>query len=126
MQIRNVTEEKIQNALDQTNKEFDNNLRFREISEDGKTRAGLPKFKVTLTVQNSRAKGGRISPWTGRRIAAACWHAYGTFMDSLPEETEIVVRWVNGVQKIRPGDPWQDMNIGGPYRRSYYSDACEC
>lgn len=125
MLIRNATEEQIRDALDQTNEDFDSNIRFKRLDAAGNTRAGDPKHTVTLTVNDSRAAGGRRSN-KGRRIAAACWHAHGTFMDALPEDCEIVVAIRTGREVKRPGDPWQDFNIGSDYYPMYYSEACDC
>lgn len=121
MLIRNVTEDKINDALDTVNEQFDGNIRFKKFDAAGNTRSGDPKFIVTLTVNNSRSPGGRRSH-SGRRVAAACWHVHGTFFDALPEECEIVAMGL----KIRPGDPWQDRNIGSNWSPLYYSEACDC
>ena len=116
------TSEEIQNALDLTNDEFENNIIFKRFEFVGNTRDGREKNRVTLTVKSSREKGGRIGQ-SGKRVAAACWHVHGTFFDNLPEGTEIVI---GSSKKYYSGDPWEDTNIGSLYNPLYYSEACDC
>ena len=125
MLIRNATEKDIRDALAETNEDFDNNIRFKRLDAAGKTRAGDPKHTVTLTVHSSKESGSRRSR-SGRRIAAACWHAHGTFMDALPENCEIVTTIGRGRETKRPGDPWQDANVGSDFYPLYFSEACDC
>ena len=125
MLIRNATYDDIIEALNQVNAEFDGNIKTKRFDHAGKTRQGGDKYNVTLSVNDSRAKGGRRGR-SGRRIAAACWHAYGTFRDYLPEGTEVISNTAKGRDVEHPGDPWQDWNIGSAYYPFYYSDACDC
>ena len=125
MKIRNITREEIEKALADANETFDNNLTFKRLDEDGQTRQGGQKFIVTLTVKNSAASGGRVSPG-GRRISAACWHAHGTFMDALPAETEIAINWVKGCITKHPGDPWEDWQIRSNGISVMASESCHC
>lgn len=111
----------IRKALDQTNQEFEDNIIFKRFEFIGNTRDGIEKNRVTLTVKSSRDKGGRRG-FTGRRVAAACWHVHGTFFDNLPDGTEIEA---NG-DKLHAGDRWVDRNIGSLYNPLYYSEACDC
>ena len=125
MLIRNATENDIRKALAIANEEFEDNLKFKRLDAAGRTRSGDPKFTVTLTVKNSRELGGRRA-YSGRRIAAACWHSHGVFMDALPEECEIVTTIGRNRETKRPGAPWQDANIGSMMYPLYFSEACEC
>jgi len=111
----------IVSALKCANKKFDNNLIFKRFETIGYTRDGIEKNRVTLTVKSSRDAGGRRG-LSGKRVAAACWHAHGTFFDHLPHGTKIEA---NG-EKYQAGDPWVDRNIGSLYQPMYYSEACEC
>jgi len=111
----------IENALNKANEEFDNNLKFKRFEFIGYTRDKIEKNRVTLTVKSSRDKGGRRG-FSGKRVAAACWHAHGTFFDNLPLGTEISA---NG-STFYAGDRWVDGNIGSLYYPMYYSEACEC
>lgn len=126
MLIKNVAEHQLYKALDVANEKFDGNLRFKRIERAGFTRAGREDWNVTLTVSSSKGKGARIG-FSGRRIAAACWHAHGAFMDNLPENAVIVVSGGrDGKMTLYPGSPWVDRNIGSMMQPLYYSDACEC
>jgi len=113
--------EGIEKALENANLEFDNNLIFNRFDFIGYTKDKIEKYQVTLTVKSSKEKGGRIG-LSGKRVAAACWHAHGTFFDNLPEGTEINATG----SKFYAGDRWVDRNIGSVYRPFYYSEACEC
>lgn len=108
----------ILNALKTANKEFNNNLKFRNTPiKKGKA------YQFTLTVKSSRDKGGRRSAsWNSDRyVSAACWHAYGTFFDALPKGTKIYTS-----HYFKAGDEWEDWVIGPPIKPVFYSDACDC
>jgi hypothetical protein len=112
----------IEKALEQANQEFEDNLIFKRFEFIGRTRDGKEKNRVTLTVKSSRDKGGRRG-FSGKRVAAACWHAHGTFFDNLPHGTEIVI---GSNTKYYAGDPWVDTQIGSIMQPMYYSEACDC
>lgn len=122
MLIKDVSRGDLEYALRLTNEQFDNNIIFKRIDV---TNSKNTHWNVTLTVKSSKGKGSRISH-NGRRIAAACWHAHGTFMDNLPTHARIVTSSVGGRVTVKPGDEWQDRNIGSVYYPFYYSEACEC
>ena len=115
----NATSHELQQALELTNRNFNDNVKFKRIEQTGS------RVTFTLTVKSSKDKGGRLSH-TGRRIAAACWHVHGEFFDNLlaiqPEA------WIKtGQKKIDAnGGNWEDWNIGSNYQPMYYSQACEC
>ena len=121
MIIKNATRKEIDNALLKANTQFDNNLKFKNIDFVGYTREKNEKYRVTLSVHNSKNPGSRIGH-SGKRVAAACWHAYGTFIDALPKVAEVEA---NG-RIISPGDMWYDWNIGSMYQPLFYSEACDC
>ena len=121
MIIRGATKAEIEHALEKANEKFGGNLRFKTFEPKGFTRHGLPKFSVTLTVHSSKEAGSRRSP-RGNRIAAACWHAHGVFMDSLPNGAE--VETMQG--KSKPGDRWQDWNAGSEAYPASMSTLCDC
>lgn len=135
MLIKNVYRQDVIDALAAVNAEFDNNIVFSRFDFAGRTRKGGSKYQVTLSVKSSKGKGARRSH-SGRRIAAACWHVYGTFMDALPESATISAPAVVGYSSMgrekiarrdrRPGDEWQDWNIGSLFQPMYYSEACDC
>lgn len=121
MIIRKASEFQIRQALNTANEKFDGNLRFKTFQSKGNTRQGLPKFSVTLTVHSSKEAGARRSH-RGSRMAAACWHAHGVFVDSLPAGAE--VETIAG--KRRPGEPWQDWNAGSEAYPVRMSELCDC
>ncbi len=125
MQVRNASRDQIQWALNLINTRYDNNIVFKRLDDDGLTRQGGEKWIVTLGVTNSANVGSKRSP-SGRRIAAACWHAYGYFMDALPTGSEIVTSTGNGRRVSKPGDKWQDWNIWSTYDPFMASAACNC
>jgi len=120
MLVKNVTVQDLESALERVNQNFGGNVRFRSVTPCGKN------IRFTLTVNNSRGPGGRLghvnNKGVQRHIASACWHVHGEFFDALPPAAVIVARGKN----IRPGDPWQDDNIGGTYHPLYFSEACDC
>jgi len=121
-----LDESDIRTALMNANVQFGGNLEFKRFDHAGKTRHGENKFTVTLTVKDSRKPGSRRST-SGRRIAAACWHAHGRFFDALPGTTRIVTSCgQNGTLNTYPGVPWNDFNIGSLYQPMYMSEACDC
>lgn len=124
MIITGATEVQIKQALADANRDFDGNLRFKRFDKVKVRRDGRPVYSVTLTVVDSRRKGSRRSS-NGRRIAAACWHAYGTFIDCLPAGTEVETS-AGGLRKVRPGDRWHDWNAGSIMYPVFISKLCEC
>ena len=123
MIIRNVTRRDLYEALERTSEVFGGNSTFFALEPVGRTRRGGEKWHVRLTVEDSLGPGSRRSH-EGRRIRAACWHAHGTFFDALPPEAEIIV--AGEVNVHRPGDEWQDRNIGSQMYPLYHSEACNC
>jgi hypothetical protein len=120
--VRNVNLDDLDWALATVNGLFNNNVRWRRSPEWlNNSRGKGSSYRCTLTVWDSGEEGGRRSA-SGRRVAAACWHIYGAFFDALPGHAVISANGVNH----RPGDTWEDRNIGGQWAPFYYSDACEC
>ena len=124
--IRKVTREQIVKALEETNKLFDGNITFKKIVPKGNN------YTVTLTVNRSKGKGGRLGFTMSddekpRHISAACWHVYGTFFDHIFDQSTDAIIISNG-DKIAfdNGQNWNDRNIGSQVRPLLYSDACEC
>jgi hypothetical protein len=113
-------------ALAKVNERFDGNLKFRNEPEPA-NQSGTA-WRVTLSVHESGGKGGRRSVGffnAGRKIAAACWHAYGFFFDALFEVCpEAVVRTNRMITK--DSGNWIDWDIGAPIAPAPYSSACEC
>ena len=124
MLVRDATYEDICRALDKTNVDFDSNIKFKRCDYAGQTRQDRAKFTVTLTVFDSSGPGGRRGR-EGRKISAACWHVHGRFMDHLPDHAEIVSSMPTR-HVVKPGDPWQDWDVGSYFAPMQMSLACEC
>jgi len=107
-------------ALDETNKLFNDNIVIKKVKAVNQART---RWSITLGVLDSRAPGSRKG-LSGRRIAACCWHAYGTFMDALPPYARFKSSHLN--DWMMPGEEWQDWNIGSVWNPMMYSEACDC
>lgn len=117
-------------ALQLINNGYNNNIRFkREPEYIGADRNGRFKYRFTLTVHNSSAAGARRSP-SGRRIAAACWHAHGHFFDALFDADPsalIIVADTTGERTIdRISGNWRDRQVGSIFAPYMYSELCDC
>ena len=122
----NATEGELNLALARLNSEYDNNISFKRFDVAGN------RVNFTLTVKDSRGTGSRKSH-TGRRIAAACWHAHGRFFEILTgidREIFVMTTGSNGLMRIdgelNKDNNWQDRNIGSRMMPFYYSEACDC
>ena len=119
MKVKNATKEQLSQALDNVNKRFDGNINI-DIS---KKIGNFLQFR--LGVESSKAPGARRSP-SGRRIAAACWHAHGFFFEELFEIAPMAeVRALDRIITVDGGN-WIDWNIGSVYAPCRFSTACEC
>jgi len=120
----NVTVGELDKALEKTNERYEGNLIWKRSPE----RVGR-RFRFTLTVKTSKGKGGRRGH-SGRRIAAACYHAHGDFFDNLLEiqpEAFVLVAGAKGQKRIDiDGGNWEDYNLGSNWRPLYASEACDC
>lgn len=121
MIIKGATRDQIEAAVDRTSRTYSGNIRIKSIAATGHTRAGAPKFSVTITCKTSKGPGARRSP-EGRKVAAACWHAHGVFIDSLPASAQVESMGV----KTHPGAPWRDWNAGSMRAPKKMSQCCEC
>lgn len=122
MYIKNVTQKDLDKALKIVNKKFSNNVIWNNFKQLSKNR-----FQITLRVKSSKEPGHRVSAKSfptdkQKRLISACWHVHGEFFDALPKDAEIRAR--NLV--IKPGDAWNDCNIGSMMFPTYFSEACEC
>jgi hypothetical protein len=108
-------EQTIREALDNVNRVFDNNIKFKRLD------VRRNHCVVTLGVISSKEAGSRRSH-IGRRIAAACWHAHGHLFDWLPPDTKIVSLG----RKFTAGDPWHNWNVGSQFQPIQMSETCDC
>ena len=80
--ITNATIDELEAALRKVNEKYEDNITFKTIGWKSKNRRTF-----TLTVVDSRGKGGRRGR-QGQRVKAACWHVHGDFFDALFEINE--------------------------------------
>ncbi len=124
MIIKHATGAQIRAAVAAVAALFEGNIKAEIEARTRAARDGLKgTHRVKLGVKSSRAPGGRRSH-KGRRIAAACWHAFGHFFDALPSGA--IIDGAVG-EKARPaGAPWLDRQIGSHFQPLKYSQACDC
>lgn len=115
----NATIIELNRALELVNERFNNNIKFKRLDNKGNRKI------FTLTVKNSKDAGGRIG-FTGKRVAAACWHAHGYFFDALFSINENIYIYSMGKKITADSGNWQDKNIGSIMSPLYYSQACKC
>lgn len=119
----NVTAEDLERALDTLNAEkYNGNLRFKRGPEpDGRA------LSFTITVNDSSGPGAKYNQVTGRRVAAACWHAHGDLFDALigiaPD-----ARIKTAISTVTAdGGNWVDVPATGrAYGPLYASQMCHC
>lgn len=132
MKISNVSKKELYIALLFTNEKFEENIGFRDIEPLNKKET---RWKVLLKAKDSRGLGAKrgFPAWEGfdkapnwekrRHLPYACWHAHGVFFDGLPSGARIYLA-SEGLH--RPGDPWQDRQIGAILNPYFHSEACDC
>jgi hypothetical protein len=124
--LTNASWDDLQHALlEINNTRYDRNIRFKKWRDEG-TRE--KRIRFTLTVVSSRGPGARRSG-TGRRIAAACWHAHGHFFEALFRINPLAWVKVDRQGKIKITEDygnWQDCTIGSRAMPMMFSEACEC
>lgn len=117
--IRNVTKEQIEKALEQTNTKFEDNIIFNRFDQTGKN------FAVTLKVKSSSCSGARIG-FSGKKMAIACWHVYGTFFDEIFKVCPNAVVISMGEKITAEYGNWQDKQVGSIVDPRLYSEMCHC
>jgi hypothetical protein len=117
----NATIQELTQALNEVNKKFDGNIRFKTL--DG---INSKRNTFTLTVYDSKKPGGRMGQH-GRHIAAACWHVHGYLFEALLKINPDIFIISGGKLRIdKTGGNWIDRNIGSMVQPLYYSEACDC
>jgi hypothetical protein len=132
-------EQAIRAALLAIYDDYNGNVKLKRCDPAGGNRAGGENWNVTLTVHTSKARGATVREdhWGKyklgyKRVAAACWHAYGDFMNALPNGTTVISSpMLMGIQPIGPlvvghDNLWRDYNVGSMMYPMYASDACNC
>jgi hypothetical protein len=117
--------EALDRALSIASKAYGENLVWRRSPDrDGKG------YSCTLTVVDSRKQGARRGR-SGRRIAAACWHAYRDFIRACFAEGATRVKscradWTSLDNFEDTYEATGDANMGSMFEPLCYADACEC
>ena len=124
----------IDDALAAANRRFDGNIVLKRGDQQSAS-----EWQVTLTVVSSRRPGAVVKPvlcpkgngkgW--RRVSAACYHAYGRFMEALPSGTTVYSKppYLNVPPRtiiIGLDQVWQDFNVGSQLYPLMASEACQC
>lgn len=114
--------ETLEKALAKINRKYAGNISFAHILPVGK------RVDFTLTVKSSKAPGSRRG-FSGKRVAAACWHAHGDLFDAIfaiDPTAKVISRGGPGAVITKDGGNWQDCNIGSQMQPLMYSQACDC
>ena len=127
MKIKGLTISELRAAVEHvSNINYSGNITFkREPEQNGNF------INFTLTVKDSSQKGGRRSN-TGRRIAAACWHAHRDIMVRIfsrhPDALLVTVmaryEGLDGFTRLFPATG--KVNLGSMYEPLLANRACKC
>lgn len=127
MKIKGITEQDLINAVETaSNDHYDGNVIFKRTPD---RKGNFLNF--TLTVRNSRELGGRISH-SGRRIAAACWHAHRDVMREIFDRAPDAIL-VTALARYEGRDDFErkyratgEQNIGSMVQPMSMINACDC
>jgi len=126
MNIKHVTTAQMETALATVNRAYDGNITFKRF--DPQHNGGV---HFTLGVRSSKAPGGRRSH-TGKRVAAACWHAHRDFMkeifalvpNAVLRSCHACYKGKAGFERDFPNTGY--INIGSMMQPLEFQNACEC
>lgn len=119
----NVTADDLNAALETLNAEkYGGNLRFKRGPEP---KGNAQSF--TITVNDSSATGAKYNQVSGRRVAAACWHAHGDlFAEIIRRVPEARIKTAISTVTAEGGN-WVDVPATGDfYGPLYASQMCHC
>lgn len=120
----NATIDQLNQALNFVNKQFQGNIKFKDIEQISKNR-----INFTITVKDSKKSGAKFDPYfgkNGKRISAACWHVHGHFFEYLFLNFDNIVIISQGKKMSDNSDNWTDQIIGSNFEPLYFSEACKC
>ena len=111
-------------ALAVCNAKQGDNIMIKNLRKDGRG------YRFTITVKDSSKQGARRS-YTGRRIAAACWHAYRDLILALfdlgcERVQSCRADWHSRDHFLTTYEVTGNENIGSILQPLCYADACEC
>lgn len=127
MRIKGISEQRLRFAVESVSSlQYDGNIVFkREPDKKGNF------LHFTLTVLDSAGPGGRRSH-TGRRVAAACWHAHRDIMQAifqLEPDALLITAFARYEGQYNFRDTFEATgynNIGSIAQPLYMRDACTC
>ena len=127
MKVKGITEQALRFAVESVSHlRYNGNIVFKREPD----RKGNFLF-FTLTVVNSRNKGGRRSH-SGRRVAAACWHAHRDVMRAIFETAPDAIlvtalaRYEGAADFADKFEATGDTNIGSAFNPLEMRYACDC
>jgi hypothetical protein len=140
MLVRGLTQEQLEEAVNQANEKYDGNIRLYELRPENKRGDA---FGFQVKVNDSHKAGSRVSPerydpWQGeliskpRRIASACWHMHrDLYREIFKINPEARIRTALAYYKGSEDFEWSfystgDTNIGTAYAPVAIADACNC
>ena len=128
MLVRTNNPQLIHDALTVVNGMFEGNITHRKLEYVKTQKDGRQVWAVLLGVRDSRKPGSRRAFRTGRRIAVACWHVWGHYLDALGHNCEVSIAGPNDKRwTVAAAHGWHDTMIGSPYYGySYASELCNC
>jgi hypothetical protein len=116
---------------DVSNTRYDGNVRvdWGEWGPALLNQAGT-RFRGRVLVYSSRGKGARRS-WSGRRLAAACWHVFRDVVrEALARYPDAVITTsmarytAENFESTYPATG--EVNVGSMFEPAYLPDLCEC
>lgn len=119
MRILNTCIKDLNEALNEVNLTYNNNIIFKDLQKLTKNKG---TFKVRLTVKNAHALGAKQNARTGRAIHAACWHVHGIFIDCLLKKGCLIRAQRTKINVLQ--DNWKDWDCGLLYGKA--SAQCRC
>lgn len=129
MEIRNITLDELKSATAKISARYDGNIIVHQDAHS--TGARSQSCVGRLAVVSSRAPGARRS-WSGRRMPAACWHAYRDVLAELfsVNPGAVIVTTMaryDGVDGfLRNYPPTADVNVGSMIAPAYMPELCDC
>jgi hypothetical protein len=135
MQITGITPLQFADAVRKVSVSYGDNLDYEVTSQQSSTRFRarvIPVVSGATTCSPGVSAPGARKSWSGRRIKAACWHAY---RDVMIEVFNInpSARIYTGMAKYKGIDGFNenyprtaDQNIGSMMSPAYMPDLCEC
>jgi hypothetical protein len=130
MEIRGVPFEQVTRITEKVSAQsYGGNVIVHRDARDLATRNG--GFAGRITVADSSGPGARRS-WSGRRMPAACWHAFRDVLAEIFEQypdaraRTAMANYIgrDGFHATYPQTA--DKNIGSQVRPAYMPDLCDC